>query len=577
MEKVVKIYNINSANASENMEKLLTPLYFYWDIKSFETDEVGSEVFFVCERKKKAFFAIKENQIPSVYNSDSNFTSFTDSGSEYRPVGKWGDFVRFKIIATATIPDGWEFKDRLGNQNPIYYLYKSISKLNDTEKRIQKLDDLKKIFIDEITTTNRINELIQSLEEGNKNKKMPKKEKQIKTPNSIPIKIIPAFVKHLKSQGLIYDDRLVKRFIASLATKPFVILTGNSGSGKSRIALEFAKWMNSNNKDKYALVPVGADWTDNRSVLGYFNPLSNPETYVSTPILNLILRAEKDEKLPYFLILDEMNLSHVERYFSDFLSLMESSEEPIRLHNAKGSVKATGNDSLDIPAQIKKLPENLFVIGTVNIDETTYMFSPKVLDRANVIEIKTLKSDLEKIATNSSSKGTANAVTPNQIEEFIVTSRLSRNLNTTTTWQHQIAEIQVKDIRDLILKYFVAMEKHYLEFGFRTMKEALSYAKVCKELTTGTPHEIKDETKFNSEVIDEQCIQKFITKLNGSKMKMDLLLKKLLEISCGKPWPKDNQGLPDYETLIEKSASLSAIKLLQMIKRVNQDQFVSFI
>ena len=123
---------------------------------------------------------------------------------------------------------------------------------------------------------------------------------------------------------------------------------------------------------KYQIVPVGANWTDNTNIVGYYNVIT--EDYQSTPAYELIKNAQEDQDNPYFLILDEMNLSHVERYFADFLSAIESGEE-IPLYG--------NNESL-------KLPDNLFIIGTVNVDETTYMFSPKVLDRANTIEFETV-------------------------------------------------------------------------------------------------------------------------------------------------------------------------------------------
>jgi len=208
--------------------------------------------------------------------------------------------------------------------------------------------------------------------------------------------LIDDFCQHLESKKLHFSREIVSRYICSLIAKPFVILTGNSGTGKTKIAIEFAEWISSN-ENQYNIIPVGADWTDNRPVIGYINPLHNPPIYNSTLILDLILKAEKDKTNPYFLILDEMNLSHVERYFSDFLSAMES-EKAIPLHKH-------GNDILDT-ANIKieksiTLPSNLFITGTVNVDETTYMFSPKVLDRANVIEIKAQEEGLSNFPNNS--------------------------------------------------------------------------------------------------------------------------------------------------------------------------------
>lgn len=125
----------------------------------------------------------------------------------------------------------------------------------------------------------------------------------------------------------------------------------------------------------YIIVPVGSNWTDNRHIVGYRNAITG--AYAGTPSLDLMIRSNKALTQPFLLILDEMNLSHVERYFSDMISSMES-REPIILDTK-------GID--DVPDSID-LGDNLFVIGTVNMDETTYMFSPKVLDRANVLEFE---------------------------------------------------------------------------------------------------------------------------------------------------------------------------------------------
>jgi 5-methylcytosine-specific restriction protein B len=106
----------------------------------------------------------------------------------------------------------------------------------------------------------------------------------------------------------------------------------------------------------------------------------------------LLIEAVKkeNEKKPFFLILDEMNLSHVERYFADFLSIMESNDS-IKLYTGN---KRKSIDGLEIELEMS-WPKNLFIIGTVNIDETTYMFSPKVLDRANVIEFRITNDEIK--------------------------------------------------------------------------------------------------------------------------------------------------------------------------------------
>ena len=175
-----------------------------------------------------------------------------------------------------------------------------------------------------------------------------------------------SFYEYLWENEFYFDKKTVENYLLSLKVKPFVILTGNSGTGKTKLSQLFARYLN--DKDNYKIIPVGANWTENRHILGYFNIIKNEPQY--TPAYHLIKQSQK-KKYPHFLILDEMNLSHVERYFADFLSAIESNE----------NIPLYGKDELEIP-------DNLSIIGTVNIDETTYMFSPKVLDRANTIEFE---------------------------------------------------------------------------------------------------------------------------------------------------------------------------------------------
>jgi 5-methylcytosine-specific restriction enzyme B len=193
----------------------------------------------------------------------------------------------------------------------------------------------------------------------------------------------------LRDAGLTAPEAKVIQFIGSLASKRFLILTGLSGSGKSRLAQAIARSLVPAQTPNpfYSLVPVGADWTGNENVLGYPDGLDK-NRYVTKPALELILHARDHLDIPHFLILDEMNLSHVERYFADILSAIES-EEAIPLH--RGGERLAGDHS--VPQEIA-VPSNLFIIGTVNVDETTYMFSPKVLDRANVIEFRMTSAEL---------------------------------------------------------------------------------------------------------------------------------------------------------------------------------------
>ena len=242
------------------------------------------------------------------------------------------------------------------------------------------------------------------------------------------LKVLGYNMRHLydffESKGFFFSREVLTRYFLSLKTKPFVILTGISGTGKTKIAQIFADYI-CQNKEKdekekrIAFISVRPDWMDNKGLLGFYNILD--ETYHETPLLNLLLEARDSPNVPYFVILDEMNLSKVEQYFSDFLSIMESRTsdnmigEPIFLHSLDKVKTLSGKE---IPGRIY-IPENIYFTGTVNVDETTYMFSPKVLDRSNVIEFNEV--DLEGYISGSGKEDQfclANPDVTNELNRF---------------------------------------------------------------------------------------------------------------------------------------------------------------
>ena len=345
-----------------------------------------------------------------------------------------------------------------------------------------------------------------------------------------------------------FDASFAQRYINSLIAKPFVILTGNSGTGKTRIAKQFSQYLevDINGKKNWLIAPVGADWTDNTKMLGFYNPLE--EKYVSTPTLDFILQACENPSIPHFLILDEMNLSHVERYFSDFLSAMESDEE-IPLYKKPVKKGDTENSENVIPEKIR-LPKNLFVTGTVNIDETTYMFSPKVLDRSNVIEFKPEKDDVLKLMTGATDVNKVEAADFGVAEGFTVLASEIRNgvCNVDADILDQV-KLFLDDIYD-------ELQGSGFEFAYRTVKEIRQYFAAAYELQ-------KDE--FNlTRTMDEQIVQKILPKIYGDRKQIGGLLD-TLEERC-------KNGIEDSS----EEMTLSLMKIEQMKKRLDKYQYASF-
>ncbi|MCF0063996.1 DUF3578 domain-containing protein [Dyadobacter chenwenxiniae] len=361
-----------------------------------------------------------------------------------------------------------------------------------------------------------------------------------------------AFQKSIAGCNLHMNPNFTLRFITSLLAKPFVILTGLSGSGKTKLAQAFSKWI-CESEDQICLVAVGADWTNREPLLGYPNALEEGK-YVKpdSGVLDLILLADKNQAKPYFLILDEMNLSHVERYFADFLSVMESGGD-IKLHPEYESKQD------NIPPKIR-LPKNLFIIGTVNIDETTYMFSPKVLDRANVIEFRVIR---EEMAHFLNLDCTLNLDSLHGAGSIMATSFVELALNRQLEINSKVL------ISNTLLNFFEQLQKAGAEFGYRSAAEIMRFAAIANHM--------EPEWKI-SEVIDAAIVQKLLLKVHGSRRRLEPVLKTL-----GALCVTDADKVEDYLNSKKELAELGQIhypitleKLMRMYKSLIANGFTSF-
>ena len=182
----------------------------------------------------------------------------------------------------------------------------------------------------------------------------------------------------IEAEGLVVDDRTLRRFHLSLRSRGFVILSGISGTGKTWLAQAYACAVGG----RELLVAVAPNWTTNEDLLGYLNPLSG--AYHDTPFSKFLREAALEwesavaagrEPVPHYLVLDEMNLARVEYYFATFLSALE-----VRQRDETASVQ--------LGEEVVPLPPNLRFVGTVNVDETTHGFADKVYDRAQLVELE---------------------------------------------------------------------------------------------------------------------------------------------------------------------------------------------
>lgn len=327
---------------------------------------------------------------------------------------------------------------------------------------------------------------------------------------------------YIASRGFVFPNRVLRAFYASLRSKPFVILAGNSGTGKSRLVRLFAEASGATVRNgRFTMIPVRPDWNDSSELLGYFdlNGDFNPGQLIAP-----ILMAHQNPAKPFFVCLDEMNLAKVEHYFSDFLSIVESRSrskdrvvtDPI-LHEAQ--LRKMKPDGLRPEAQAALkhfssanqpigLPENIFIVGTVNMDETTQPFSRKVLDRAHTLEF----NDIDLL------QGLDEEVTPTEVPALDLDHTFFKPEFTCLNDVLSKHREKAKEIAAFIEELNGELASAGFEVGYRVRDEAISFAAYATEAGL---------TK--ADVNEAIVLQKILPRIQGSSPRVGKVLHALLQ------------------------------------------------
>lgn len=343
---------------------------------------------------------------------------------------------------------------------------------------------------------------------------------------SVPMKTgdDDSFFNFLRNRKFDFDSEMVIDFLLGLKVKPFIILCGGTGTGKTKLAQMYGEYVKAN----VSIVPVGSNWTEGRYVMGYVNAITGK--YSPTIISNLMESSSIDTEAPHILVLDEMNLSHIERYFSDVLSSLESGE-PLQF----GDVEV-------------KMKDNLFIIGTINMDETTYSISPKVLDRANVLSFTpSVVNDYLNGATRTvTPKGNIgylqNCLDGTEVREMKAPEIFGRFMD--------VDPVAAKGIGDSLSEIQKCMTHMGLPLGYRTIDEIMRF------LYAAWTFEEKGQFKNWCRYLDSQVLMKILPKVHGDS--------------------KIAQGL---EELAECCSSLerSEIAVKRMMETLKVRRYTSFI
>lgn len=535
------VYEIKSS-AKENAEKLFSAdgKYFYWSADAFKSLHVGDFVFVVNRHAQHVLFTrLNRTNIPAV--SNNNRSTFTDGHKKFDVKGGWSEFVKLEIISLNHIPDDWGWRS-LGNSEVAYLNRKNFGSRNPAN-RMEDIIQLKKLS-KEAQYNNVLYACMKNFTPipvaGKENTKPPKD-------------MIRHAHDYITSHGFRYQKEEIANFYLSLRAKPFVILAGISGTGKTQLPRKFAEALGFL-KEHVIQLPVRPDWTDGSDLLGY---TSLDGKFIPKDLTIAIQKATVNPDKPYFFILDEMNLARVEHYFSDFLSVIET-----RRKNGKRIITdpILREEMLSAAANRQDFsamgwPENLYLIGTVNMDETTHAFSRKVLDRANSIEMNEV--DLDWVETNGKPLQTLKDISNDLFKAPYVSA-----IDLSKEDKHAIASEM-----DLLKKVNVILQKADLHFAYRVRDEVAFYLAMNKAY----------KLMNDNEALDFQLVQKVLPRIHGSSERIQAVLIELFNLLEGTELSSSHFEL---SMLDKKTGGLTyrrtSSKIIFMLKRFDDDRFTSF-
>lgn len=359
----------------------------------------------------------------------------------------------------------------------------------------------------------------------------------------IPVDIINKVENYIKNQGYNYTYNQLSNLYLSLKTKPFTILAGISGTGKSKIIRLLADAIQAD----YTLISVRPDWNDATDLIGYKNL---DDKFIKGQLTKAILKAQQNTNKPHLICLDEMNLARVEYYLSDYLSIIESRKK-VGQNIITDNIVQYQEDNENISLHI---PDNLYLIGTVNMDDTTFQFSRKVLDRANTIEFSDV--DLDNLFF--------------EVNEKVESLNVSNDFLKTTYLKTMDIELEyreyAKEVNKKIIEINEILKKSQKQFAYRVRDEILFYLVENKKANL-----LHEDTAF-----DYQIMQKILPAISGSEESIYQVLIDLLNFVCETNTIDNIEEATNYLKETKVRYENSANKIIYMLKGYQNDGYVSY-
>ncbi len=362
----------------------------------------------------------------------------------------------------------------------------------------------------------------------------------------------------ISAKGFSYPDKLVENLYLSLKSKPFVILAGTSGTGKTRLVRLFSEAIGADKENgRYLQIAVRPDWSDSTDLFGH---LDLNGRFVPGCLMDFLAKARDDLAHPYVLCLDEMNLARVEYYLSDFLSVIETRDRK-EGHIISDPLVQLDQYGADETARERYgeilFPENFYVVGTVNMDETTFPFSKKVLDRANTIEFNDVDLIPDFVQYGQ-------GVPVSVGNAFLKSDYLI--LKDCKEEDHEYVQ-QLCTILQSINRILYKSNSHV---GFRVRDE------ICFYMLNNHRGGFLEE----KEALDYEIMQKILPRLQGSNLSLKETLCELFRKILAKDYDRQDGDAAGMKELLENGTGIdyprSAEKVMFMVRRFEEDGFTSY-